>query len=235
MSSVDDGWQIRALLGFRRLLWLLFWTLLVMYVAFLVYLVPFMREIGEEVGTLFGEGLEDAWRVGFGKPDLEVAPDTPGYFSSLDTVGPQRHYAKDLDKTTIAGDVRIGDMTMPLPVAEYDGRPRRGVDAGELRPSGGQFAVLVVRVVDDSGRQRGRTGVTVKTLRDTPFTGWQTTWEGAGDAGEVTFLLGPGTFSVSAPDARRSEVTLAMHERVWCTLSPSGLTIDERNRWCRLR
>jgi len=44
MSSVDEGWQIRALLGFRRLLWLLFWTVLVALVVFLIIVVPCMAE-----------------------------------------------------------------------------------------------------------------------------------------------------------------------------------------------
>ncbi|MHC4137640.1 MAG: hypothetical protein ACYS0K_22060 [Planctomycetota bacterium] len=42
---MDDGWQIRALLGFRRLLWLLFWTLLVALIVFLVIVLPKVDEL----------------------------------------------------------------------------------------------------------------------------------------------------------------------------------------------
>jgi hypothetical protein len=174
-----------------------------------------------------GEGLGAALRIAHSQPDLDVEPDTPGYLSSLGTSGPQRHhYADDLDRTRIVGEVWIGDGTLSLPVVEYDGCPRRDVHAEDLRLfSGAPFAVLVVRVVDDQGKQRGQTAVTVDTLRDTPFAGRKTTW---GDTGEVAFLLWPGTYSVTAPKAKRGEVSLAMHERVFCTLSPSGLKIDER-------
>ena len=189
-----------------------------------IHIWQVMRRLDFNFSTV-GESLGAALRIAHSQPDLEVEPDTPGYFSSLGTSGPQRHhYADDLDRTRIVGEVWIGDGTLSLPVVEYDGCPRRDVVAEDLRLfSGAPFAVLVVRVVDDREKLRGTVRVTVDAL--SPFTGRKTT---LGESGEVAFLLWPGTYTVSSPQAKRGEVSLALHERVFCTVGPSGLKIDER-------
>jgi hypothetical protein len=182
-------------------------------------------EFSEMEAELTEEAINTALRVGFGRDaDFEVAPGTPGYFASLDTVGSQFHYyAEWNDRTIVAADVDIAGEVMRLPVAEYVGRPTREVGSDQLRPVVSQFGFVVVRVVDKEGEQRRSTRVTIENAGDSPHRrGTQSPATGV-----ARFFVEPGTYAVGAEDAK-GEVTVGTQETVVCTLNPTGLTVDER-------
>lgn len=191
-----------------------------------IHLWQVTKRLDFDIDLNFGDRITTALRVGFSEePDLEVAPGAPGYVASLDTVGPQLHYYADGDdQTTVAGDVPIAGRLVRIPVAEYYGRPSREVGADRLRPVVFPFGFVVVRVVDDGGEQCGRTRVTIENLGDSP-SHRGTQWPNTGVARFI--VVRPGTYAIGA-EGVTGEVTVGTQETVWCTLSPSGLTVDER-------
>lgn len=162
--------------------------------------VDFARDIaqaGSTVGKALAKSLVDSVDVvrvePKQQPDLVVALDEPGYLTRMAFGGSQLHYySKYTDTTTVAGEMKLGDEVMRIPLARYRGRPWRDVKREELTPIERWFSLLMVQGIDGNGNPSARIDVRVKLLRQTAFTGDGTRVSGLG-AGEVWFLLGPGT------------------------------------------
>lgn len=191
------------------------------------------RHLGEGIGDVLGdaiwEGLGEEMTsaaLGGREPDLVVAPGTEGHIKGpMIDVGSQYHYyVEEDDRTVVAADVELPAKVWHVPVATYDGRPRRDFDQDRLRPAVYAFSVLVVQLVDEKGELRGRTRVTIRSVGDTPHrrgTRWR-------DTGVARFIfVRPGTYTIGA-EGVTGEVTVGTSETVWCTLSPSGLKVDKR-------